>query len=192
MELTKIEPLARGKWLSLHRIHYRRVPGGKERSWEIATRNPEPKCAGGKFADPDVVIIIPFHTGHGRLVLIREFRPILAGDHYGFPAGLVDAGETVEAAVARELREETGLVLTRILRRSPPIYSSAGMTDESSALVYVECEGEPTDAEPHDGEMIEVLFVSPDEAGALCADPNLKFDAKAWLVAAHFAATGQV
>ncbi len=82
--------------------------------------------------------------------------------------------------------------MTRILRRTPPIYSSAGMTDESSMLVYVECEGEPSNAEPHDGEIIEVVFVSPQEAGRLCADPDLKFDAKAWLVASRFAATGRL
>jgi ADP-ribose pyrophosphatase len=156
------------------------------------TRNPTPKCASGNFADPDVVIIIPYHTGRGRLVLIHEFRPVLAGCQYGFPAGLVDDGERVEAAAARELREETGLVLTRVIRRSPPIYSSPGMSDESSVLVYAECEGDPSEAEPHDGEIIEVVFVSPQEAKELCADPSLKFDAKAWIVASQFASTGKM
>lgn len=192
MKITKVEPLARGRWLNLFRIDFRRAEGGKDRSWSVATRNPLPKCISGRFGDPDVVIIVPYHTGRGRLVLIREFRPILAGDQYGFPAGLVDEGETVEAAVARELREETGLALVRITRTSPPIYSSAGMTDESSAVVYVECVGDPGNAAPHDGEHIEVVFVTPEQAGRLCADPALKFDAKAWIVASHFAATGKV
>ena len=34
----------------------------------------------GNFADPDVVIIVPFHTGRKRLVLIREFRPTILSD----------------------------------------------------------------------------------------------------------------
>jgi ADP-ribose pyrophosphatase len=191
MDITNVVPLARGKWLSLFRIDFR-MEGRAERSWSVATRNAEPKCVRGDFATPDVVIIVPFHTGRGRLVLIREFRAALAGDHYGFPAGLVDEGESVLEAVRRELREETGLVLTRVVRQSPPIYSSAGMTDESAVLVYVECEGEPADAEPHEGEIIEVVFVPPEEAGRLCADPALKFDAKAWIVASHFAATGRI
>jgi ADP-ribose pyrophosphatase len=191
MDITKVEPLAIGKWLSLFRIDFR-MEGRAGRSWSLATRNALPKCVRGDFAAPDVVIIVPFHTGLNRLVLIREFRVALAGDQYGFPAGLVDEGERVVEAVRRELREETGLVLTRVIRQSPPIYSSAGMTDESSALVYVECEGTPADAEPHEGEIIEVVFVSPEEAGRLCADPALKFDAKAWIVASHFAATGRI
>jgi ADP-ribose pyrophosphatase len=191
MDITKVEPLARGKWLSLFRIDFR-LEGRAERSWSLVTRNAEPKCVRGDFADPDVVIIVPFHTGLARLVLIREFRPALAGDQYGFPAGLVDQGESVVEAVRRELREETGLVLTRVIRQSPSIYSSAGMTDESAVLVVVECEGAPSDAEPHEGEIIDVVFVSPGEAGRLCADPTLKFDAKAWIVASHFAATGRI
>ena len=191
MDITKVEPLALGKWLSLFRVDFR-LQGGAERSWSLATRNAAPKCVHGNFADPDVVIIVPFHTGRQQLVLIREFRAALAGDQYGFPAGLVDEGESAVAAARRELREETGLVLTRVIRQSPPVYSSAGMTDESSALVYVECEGEPEDARPHEGEIIEVVFVSPEKAGRLCADPTLKFDAKAWLVASRFAETGGV
>jgi ADP-ribose pyrophosphatase len=191
MEITKVEPLAQGKWLNLFQVDFR-LEGGSERSWSLATRNPQPKCVSGNFAHPDVVIIVPFHTTRGRLVLIREFRAALAGDHYGFPAGLVDEGESVDDAVRRELREETGLELTRVIKTSPPIYSSAGMTDESSALVYVECDGEPENAAPHDGEIIEVVFVLPEEAGRLCADPALKFDAKAWIIASQFAAAGRV
>jgi ADP-ribose pyrophosphatase len=177
MDITKVEPLALGKWLSLFRVDFR-LQGRAERSWSLATRNAAPKCVHGNFADPDVVIIVPFHTGRQQLVLIREFRAALAGDQYGFPAGLVDEGESAVAAARRELQEETGLVLTRVIRQSPPVYSSAGMTDESSALVYVE--------------IIEVVFVSPEKAGRLCADPTLKFDAKAWLIASRFAETGGV
>jgi hypothetical protein len=37
-----------------------------------------------------------------------------------------------------------------------------------------------------------VLFVSPQEAGRLCRNSSLKFDAKAWLVLSRFAATGKI
>ncbi len=46
----------------------------------------------------------------GRVVLIkRRFAP-LAG-HWSLPGGAVDLGETLVECVARELREETGLVV---------------------------------------------------------------------------------
>jgi ADP-ribose pyrophosphatase YjhB (NUDIX family) len=44
----------------------------------------------------------------GRLLLIRRGREPAAGK-WSVPGGRLEAGETVAAAVARELREETGL-----------------------------------------------------------------------------------
>ena len=166
------------KWLNLFNIEV--VDSvGKDRKWQVVSRRKKPKCTTGRFDKPDAVVIVPFHTGRGKIVITREYRVALAGDEYGFPAGLVDSGETAEAAARRELKEETGLTVTRVLTIGPPVYSSAGMTDESVAMVYVECDGEPSAADNEGIEQIEVILASAAEVGRLCADPELKFDAKA-------------
>lgn len=43
-----------------------------------------------------------------RILLVQRARPPLAG-HWGLPGGGVELGETVEAALIREVAEETGL-----------------------------------------------------------------------------------
>jgi ADP-ribose pyrophosphatase len=83
--------------------------------------------------------------------------------------------------------EETGLTVRRFIKISPPIYSSAGMTDESVAMVYVDCEGVPSTRENTASELIEILLVSRTEAQELLTDTALKFDAKAWLVISRYA-----
>jgi ADP-ribose pyrophosphatase len=191
MRIKGGEKLTDFKWLNLFNIHY--VDShDTERQWQVATRHKHPKCMTGQFAIPDAVVIVPFHIGRGKIVMTREFRVPLAGFEYGFPAGLIDDGETVEATTRRELYEETGLSVVQILKISPPIYSSAGMTDEAVTMVFVECEGLPSAAANEGAEQIEVILASPSEIAIMCRDSALKFDAKAWLVLSEFAEKGSL
>jgi ADP-ribose pyrophosphatase len=191
IKIKKSQKLTRQKWLNLFDVTFIDKKGD-EKSWQLASREKEPKCVTGDFKKPDAVIIVPFHKDRKKVVITKEYRVPLGDWEYGFPAGLVDESETVQEAARRELKEEAGLNITRFVKMSPPIYSSAGMTDESVAMVYVECEGEPSIAENIGSELIAVNLVSQSEASRLCEDPNLKFDAKAWLVLSKFAESGQL
>ena len=191
MRIKGGEKLTDLRWLNLFNIHYV-DPSGTERRWQVATRQKHPKCMTGQYGLPDAVVVVPFHIGRGKIVMTREYRVPLAGVEYGFPAGLVDEGETVEEASRRELYEETGLTVTTFLRTSPPVYSSAGMSDESVTMVFVECEGLPSAAASQGAEQIEVILASPSEVAVMCKDASLKFDAKAWLVLSEFAVKGQL
>ena len=93
----------------------------------------------------DAVSIVPL-TRDGKIVLIREFRYPLNSWVVGLPAGLVEAGEDLAAAVDRELREETGYGLrtdvpggaVELLAQAG--CSSTGMSDESVQTVFAQVE----------------------------------------------------
>lgn len=185
MKIKTARKISDSRHLNLFEIVYTDT-NDEESLWTLASRSSQPKCMTGRYDPPDAVVIVPFHKNKEKLVIIKEFRVPLGGFQYGFPAGLVDPGETADQAVQRELKEETGLDLLTILKTSPPVYSSSGMTDESVSMVYVECNGTPSAEGNEASELIETLFVSPEEAGVLCGNPDTKVDVKTWLVMNSF------
>jgi ADP-ribose pyrophosphatase len=193
MEICQIEKLTDCKHVNLFSIQYRdRAENIK--SWVFASRSQDPDplnpSGAGEAVNSDAVVVVPFHRQAQKLVIIREFRIALGGFQYGFPAGLVDKGETIARAGTRELFEETGLAVTRILKQSPPIYSSSGMTDEAVSLLFVECEGTPSNEFNEMSEEIEVILLSREAAKKLISKPGLKFDVKSWMVLSMFADYG--
>ena len=191
MKISDFKKLTDQKWLNLFDVTFEDKNGHKK-SWQLASREKKPRCITGDFENPDAVVIVPFHKEKNKVVITKEYRVPLGDCEYGFPAGLVDEGETVQDAARRELQEETGFAVSRFIKSSPPIYSSAGMTDESVAMVYVECEGKPSIRGNSASEFISVELISPEQAFDLCQDAHLKFDAKAWLVLCRFAETGKL
>ena len=185
MQNCQTRKLTDCKHVNLFSIEYR-DRNDRDKSWIYASRKVNPSEQGRA----DAVIIVPFHARDEKLVIIKEFRVVLGGYQYGFPAGLVDPGETVVQAGTRELREETGLTLTKVLRESPPVYSSSGLTDESVSLLHAECDGVPSRRFNESSEDIEVLMVSRKEAANLIKEPDLKFDVKTWIILNSYALNG--
>ncbi len=180
MKITGSKKLTQGKWLNLFDVAYI-DKAGRNRNWQVVSRNPEPKCVSGRFDKPDAVLMVPYHRIQKKLVILREYRVSLAGYQYEFPAGLIDAGETIEEAARRELMEETGLDLMHINRTSPPLYNTAGLADESVVLVNCECEGQPSNANNQGSETIEIHLLSPTDATNILLDQDAVCDVKLWM-----------
>ena len=97
MEITGCKKITDKKWLNLFDVKYRDKKG-QPKTWEVISRKPVPKCISSVFDPPDAVVIVPFHKDKKKLVVIREYRVALAGYEYALPAGLIDAGESIETA----------------------------------------------------------------------------------------------
>ena len=77
---------------------------------------------------PSVAYIVPL-LDDGRIVLIRQYRPIVGAEIWELPAGTIEAGETPEACARRELVEEAGYEAGRLDPLGEAL-ADAGLTDE--------------------------------------------------------------
>jgi len=62
------------------------------------------------YPERPIVGVLGVVRRDGRVLLVQRARPPSIGK-WGFPGGVQELGETIFEAVARELREETGLVV---------------------------------------------------------------------------------
>ncbi len=176
-------------WANLYEITYQ-DKNGRPSSWTTVSRKKHPVT---DAAQPDAVVIVPLiDTPQGRrLVVTKEFRVPIWDFEYGFAAGLTDDGHTIEETIEKELKEETGLELAKICHISSPVYSSAGLTDESCCMALVEATGQVTDEHLEDTEQIEVLLLDVDGIKDLLASGK-KICAKAWGLLYHYAQAGRL
>ncbi len=191
MKINCVKKLTAFKFLNLFSVSYK-DRAKKNKEWIFASRSSRLNPLEEDQSDVDAVVVVPYHKKEEKLVLIKEFRVALGDYQYGFPAGLVDKGESVEEAGKRELFEETGLTVTKIINQSPAVFSSSGLTDESLCLMFVECEGIPSTLYNEASEDIEVVMVSRSKAMEIIKGEGIKFDVKSWIVLNSFAVGGIV
>lgn len=166
--LESVETVSTG-WINKYHLHYT-LPDGRPYTYEgVSRKGPERYEAAlealGKTGapTPDAVCIVPL-LPDGSVLLEREFRYPLNSWCVSLPAGLIDAGESLEEAVARELSEETGYRLrddiAPAVRPLPqPGFSSTGLTEENVQVVFAQVEA-AGQARPDSAELIEPFTVA--------------------------------
>ena len=193
--IEELTLLAQTKFLSLNDAKYTNK-ANKENHWIIASRKKyedlKEQYFNGKKDDIDAVVIAALHKQSNKLVLVKQFRIPLNDYVYELPAGLIDANESIESTLERELKEETGLKLLEINKKlgRRQLYLSGGMTEESAALIYCTCEGKVSTDYLEADEDIEPILVDKEEAKKLL-ESNAKLDVKAFLTLQSFVVLGE-
>lgn len=111
-------------------------------------------------------------TEDGSLILVRQYRYAVGESLWELPAGRLDAAETPEDGIQRELREEIGQRATR-LEKIAFFYTTPGFCDE--AMHLFRATGMVADrAAADDDERIEIGTFTLDQAAGMIARGELR------------------
>lgn len=179
MEFLGLEKTKDGKYLKNYELKYLNK-AGNEKKYEIVSRR-ELTGPDDLGSAPSGVSIIAYKDD--KMLLLKEFRMGVNQSIYNLCAGMMEKDETIEACIARELYEETGLQVAKILKILPPSYAAVAISDTSTYIAFVEAEGEIAD-HTSVNEQIEAAFYTGEEISQLIA--TQPFSSRAQLAAYFF------
>lgn len=158
MILKNFEKTYNGKYLNGYCLTYENK-AGREKKYEMVSRNKldDPSMLGSKVNGISIVAL-----KDGKMLLLKEFRMAVNKEMYNLCAGMMEAGENIEDCMNRELFEETGLKVKRVIDILPPCYSAVAISDIKTQLAFVEAEGDIED-NTSENEEIRAAFYSKDE-----------------------------
>ena len=141
MKLLHMKKVRNGKYLKNYELTYLNK-AGRKKTFELVSRKDlaSPKELGTK---PSGVSIVAYQDN--RILLLKEFRMSINKSIFNLCAGMLEKGETLEQCIERELYEETGLKVKKILKILPPSFAAVGFSDTTTYFAFVETEGEISD-----------------------------------------------
>lgn len=181
MKLTALNEVLEMPYFKVYSAMYENQKTNHMAQYDIASRNKGLTMETlGRDLPTNAVAILPVDPVNRRVLLTREFRMPVNDYLMAVPAGLVDPGEDVRTAAARELLEETGCIAGDITVL-PPAFSCIGLTDESASCVIATVKEETASAQ-EENEEITSRWYSYGEALAIMTDPDVKTGARAQLL----------
>ncbi len=180
MEFLSLKKTKDGRYLKNYEITYKNK-AGREKRYEIVSRK-ELNDVSDIGRMPSGVSIVA--VKEDKMLLLHEFRMGVNRYIYNLCAGMMEEGEAIEDCISRELFEETGLKVKRIVDILPPSYSAVAISDTMTYIAFVEAEGEFED-HTSDNELIDAAFYSRDEIKELIQTEA--FSSRAQMAAYFFA-----
>ncbi len=131
--------------------------------------------------DPAVIMLVTHDDGSGPRALLAQNKRFPSGIRFSTVAGFVEPGETLEQAVAREVKEETGVDVTDVVYQASqpwPFPASIMLGFRARALT--------TEITIQDDELADARWFTRDEVAELAAQdgvlPPSKFSISRWLI----------
>jgi ADP-ribose pyrophosphatase len=135
MEYRGIQKVHEGKFIIRYDVTYE-TKDGKTKVYELISRDRNVTSFEQlQMHKTDAVVLILEDESRQKILLNKEYRMAVGGFVYNFPAGLIDAGETLLESGRRELKEETGLDLLEVLDIIPDSYSAVGFSNEKNQCI---------------------------------------------------------
>ena len=126
-------------------------------------------CSYVHFRDPGVGAAVLLEDATGRVLLVKRGDGATKPGLWCVPCGFVDYGEEVRAAAAREVLEETGLVVTV----DEPIFVRSNFHDPEKFTVGIWFGGKVVGGEPVAGDdAVDLGWFAPEELPALAFETD--------------------
>ena len=180
MKLIGFKQLKDGKYLKNYELTYLNK-NGKEKKYEIVSRN-QLESVDDVGSRANGVSIIA--TMDDKMLLLKEFRMGVNRYVYNLCAGMLEAGETLEQCVSRELYEETGLKLVEITDVLKPSFAAVAISDTKTYTVFAKVTGTFED-HTSENELIEPKFFTKEELKLLLEEAE--FSSRSQIAAYYFA-----
>ena len=181
MILQDLKTVLSMPYFNVYSAMYENSVSGHRHQYDLISRNRDLTMQRlGRNLPTSAVAILPVDPANRRILLTREFRMPVNDYLVAIPAGLVDPGEDVQTAAARELLEETGCIADKITVL-PPAFSCIGLTDESASCVIATVK-EQGKSEQEDNEEITSHWYTYEQALAIMTDPKVRTGARAQLL----------
>ena len=162
MKLLRIDKKDDGRYLTKYELVYENK-SGREKKYEIVSHHEinNPADLGNSTSGISMAVL-----KDGKLLLLKEFRMGINKEIYNLCAGMIEPGETIEDCIRRELYEETGLQLKRIIDILNPSFAAVSISDIRTQIVVLEAEGNIED-HTSENEKIQAAFYTKEECRQL-------------------------
>ncbi|MDD3296459.1 MAG: NUDIX hydrolase [Candidatus Omnitrophica bacterium] len=109
---------------------------------------------------PGAALVVPFLNAD-TLLILKQYRPVVGGYLYEFPAGTLEREEKPVSCARRELREETGYSAGKLLKLGTILPLPGYSTEEIT--IYKATDLKKNDTNIQKDEIIKPLIVKKEE-----------------------------